>query len=244
MKSRLTTIALASLMMTSAHAGISVGVFGGSDSAEQAVVVNNLINQGAFDSVVGLNGSETAQDLAIYNVVLLYSNYAQGFAGFGDQLADYLDAGGRMVAATFLPQTLSPEFSQSYGRLQSGGYLPWTSYQSNYSTSTLGSYDASTGIFDGVNTLTGYYRDIVTTGPDTNVLGYWADGAPLVAVNQKGVVGVFLFPNDSYGLVSGDYNRLFANTLTYAAAVPEPNAIALLLAGLGAVGIAARRRAA
>ncbi len=42
--------------------------------------------------------------------------------------------------------------------------------------------------------------------------GTWSDGEPLLATKGN-VVGINLFPDGSWGNVSGDYQPLFANAL-------------------------------
>lgn len=232
--------AVAAFCVTSAYAApVSVGVFGGSDGPYTNTVVDNLSNLGVFSSVTALTGNETVSELGAYSSILVYNNSAADYSSFGSTLADYVDAGGGLVAATFLYQTMGSGFN--YGRLETGGYLPFASYSSNYTTSTLGNYDASDPIMQGVTQLSGYYRDVVTLSSDARLVASWADGAPLVAVDSSRVIGVFLFPNNYYGDVSGDYNQLFANALTVAA-VPEPETYAMMIAGLAIMGTLARRK--
>lgn len=245
--SAIITIALSTIPVTANAA--SVGVFGGSDGANTSNVVSDLSALGLFSSVTQLTGAESAATLSAYDAILLYSNSATGYPSFGDALADYKDAGGGLVAATFLYQTLDPSFGQSYGRLQSDGYLPYNSFIGNYSSDTLGTYNAAHPIMSGplgISAIGGYYRDLVTLSADATLVASWADGYPLVAVDGTGVVGVFLFPNDFYGYLSGDYMNLFGNALYYAAnatpIVPEPSTVLLLGAGLVGLGLWGRKR--
>jgi len=177
--------------------------------------------------------------LANYDVVLASANYSPYFNG--DQLADYIDAGGKVVSATFVGQ------HNIGGRFENeGGYDPLAGNDIHaYASVSLGVYNASHPIMQGVSALSSsqYNGDYTAVASGATLVASWNNGKPLVAVNAaKNVVGVTLFPDVSYfGHASGDYRPLFANSLSYAVnPVPEPASIAAL--GLGVAALVGKRR--
>jgi VCBS repeat-containing protein len=193
--------------------GGAIAVYPSTDASQAFNVVNDLQSLGVFESVVLLNGQESLTTLSSYDAILVYQNSTASFPEFGNTLAAYVDGGGGLVATTFLWQF--PEAS-NHGAL-SNGYLPFENYFGNYSFSTLGTYDANSPIMQGVTSLTGHYRDLVSLSSDATLVASWADGFPLVAIDSSGVVGIALFPNDAFGNLSGDYLTLFGNALSFVA---------------------------
>jgi len=180
----------------------------------------------------------TLSDLLGYQSVLVWTNHVPLSAvGLGDTLADYVDAGGGVVMATF----------DWYGGFAVGGriagtdYSPFTGQGSYYSTAYLGSYNAAHPLMAGVSVVEGYHRDIVELNPGAELVARWTDGGEFVATNHGGkVVGITLYPGEysSYGL-SGDYPRLFANSLNYTAnpCVPEPSGLLAMISGVAGLGL-------
>ncbi len=198
-----------------------IAVFGASDGTGGAgFVADDLLALGIFDSVSVLNGSENLAMLNQYDAVLAYQNGYSSSTYMGNLLADYVDGGGGVVAATFIWQNEANYYGGDWGRLESDGYLPFENYQGNYSYVSLGSYDASHAIMDSAFTITsvgGYYHDVVDLTSDAQLVASWNTGSPFVAVDGSGVVGISLFPNDYYGQLSGQYMELFGNALGYVA---------------------------
>ena len=80
-------------------------------------------------------------DLTPYDVVICFSDYYWGDPNaMGDVLADYVDAGGKIIMATFC---WYPGDTIVGGRFLADGYAPLNSqdYDNHFSTSTLGTYD-------------------------------------------------------------------------------------------------------
>ncbi len=203
----------------------NIAVFGGTDGTSSVSgsgnVANDLRALGVFGSVSTLTGSESLSTLLQYDAILAYTNWYGSFSTFGGQMADYVDSGGDLVVSTFAYQ--GQPGGSDWGRLETGGYLPFVNYFGNYANSTLGAYNASHPIMSGplaIGSIGGFYRDFVGLSGDAQLVASWADGRPLVAVDGgSGVVGVTLFPNDYYGTLSGSYMQLFGNALRYAADV-------------------------
>jgi hypothetical protein len=119
--------------------GGEIAIFGFADDGTETQVLQEPQGLGRFTSIKLLDGTESLAALTSYSAILVYQNHGGYFPQFGNTLADYVDAGGHLVAATFLWQ------GGDHGRLDQG-YLPFDSYFGNYSTSTLGSFDIGSPI--------------------------------------------------------------------------------------------------
>ena len=91
-------------------------------------------------------------------------------------LADYQDASGIVVALNF--NWFGAPFGLA-GRWMTGGYTP---YEDNapilFSQGTLGSFDPTHPLMQGVTTLNAFFRHVVTATAGTTVVANWNDGPP------------------------------------------------------------------
>ncbi|MBD2388084.1 PEP-CTERM sorting domain-containing protein [Cylindrospermum sp. FACHB-282] len=229
-----------SLLMVQKQAdAATIGVFGSTDGTStvngSGYVANQLANLGLFDAVKVLNGNENAATLARYDAILFYTNGGADLSYFGNKLADYVDAGGKLVVSTFAYQT---SYFHNLGRLVTDGYLPFQNYQGNYYNVTLGRFNPNHPIMQGplsIKSVGGYYHDKVDLTLDAELVASWSDGSPFIAVDRGSkVVGITLFPKNFSPIISGasgDYNNVFGNALYFAAnqsnapTVPEPSTI-------------------
>lgn len=233
------------------QAGVLVwgsGSFGGA-----ANVGSWIQSVGGFDTVDTVDtidsGTLDFEQLDAYESVLYFSNDSTGGnEARGDALADFADTGKRLVLATF--SWANQSGNTLAGRLIDDLLSPYKFVGSSlYSTATMAANDGS-DFFDGVNTLSGYFRDNVEVVAGATSLASWSDGVSLLA-RKNNVVGVNLFPDDNFGTVSGDYRNLFVNALIAdgeadghnggEATVPAPATLALL--GLGLLVLRLRRTA-
>jgi hypothetical protein len=207
----------------------------GNSGGDTAGVASWLQASGEFDSVTGIDQTNMSlADLLDYERVLFFTNSSGGSdPANGDVLADYADTGRRLVIAGF--SWADQGGNTLGGRLIDDGLSPFESVGGSlYSNATLDTMDESF-FFTGVDSVTGYFRDNVALTSHATLHGTWSDGVPAVA--EKGnVAGINLFPDDSYGSVSGDHRQLFTNAL----AVPAPASTALFV--LGGLFAASRRR--
>lgn len=192
---------------------VLVWATGNSGGATQGVA-DYLMASGHFGSVTAKDQDATIplNELLTYDAVLYFSNSSdnQDPDGIGNVLADYADEGRCLVICVFAwadqgGNTLG-------GRIINEQISPFVlEGGSLYTNVTMADNDGSI-FFENVNTLAGFYHDNVRLTPDAVKHGTWSDGEPLVA-SKANVVGVNLFPDDSWGQIGGDFKPLFANAL-------------------------------
>ena len=206
----------------------SPGDFGPWMADVQAKIAATGRISGNIDMFDTSSGTPTAALLAGYGAVLTFTDAVyQDATLMGNRLADYVDAGGGVVQATFSWHTLLP----LAGRWQSGGYSPLT-----YAGQAL-----QTELFIGtrhlpwhpvlrdVNTFSGgpsSFHNTVVLAAGATTIADWTNGAPLV-VEMGGfarkIIGLNFYPPSSdargdFWRSSTDGDLLLANALAYVAA--------------------------
>lgn len=250
---RLAGLAAALLLAGAAHAGPVKSLFLGADNNLSAVMSNLIGGDSRFDlahsgTFSAQSGTPTLDYLKQFDSVLYWTNYYPSNGTLlGNLLADYVDAGGHVVRATFVGQEVP-----NAGRIASSGYAPFSFGRSDaYSSACLGSYDASSALMAGVTSLcASYYRGDwnPTLAAGAQLVASWNDGRPFVGINAaQNVIDISLFPNVAgYSHATGNYQQLFANALAFDAgssSVPEPGSLALIGVALAGASLLRRRKA-
>ncbi|TVQ59473.1 MAG: PEP-CTERM sorting domain-containing protein [Phycisphaerales bacterium] len=215
---------------------------------------DKLMGTGLFNSVTIINANTTTPtlaDLQQFHAVLTWSNfdYANPIA-LGNVFADYVDAGGGVVVATFANSSTGANRFLS-GRWITDGYEIIPSQSGNITgTATLGNVLLpGHPIMDGVGSFNGGTSSF---RPNTTALtahgikvAEWSDGRTLVATSSlfPNRADLGMYPVSADALASGwvtstDGALLMANALLYT--IPTPGAAALL--AIGALAGARRRR--
>jgi hypothetical protein len=252
-------LGLAAVALASADP-IKVAILGSPNggAAWNADVQSKLLATGDFSAVDVYDISTTTPTLAqleSYSAVLVYSDGA-GYADattLGNNLADYVDAGGGVVTAVFADASIP--FG---GRFATDDY--WAIEPAGQSSGTdlqLGTiHQPGSPLLAGVTSFDGgsssYYGTGALQASATDVAD-WSNGAPLIAERTIGGtarVDLNFFPPSSdvrsdFWTSSTDGALLMANALDYTAgvtAVPEPSAIALFGTCLLFTALAIRKR--
>ncbi|MYM67717.1 PEPxxWA-CTERM sorting domain-containing protein [Pseudoduganella sp. FT55W] len=209
-------------------------------STMAGAVETNLTNQyqitSAADAVVG----ETNQYVFTYTVKNLGQGYAGTHTGL-DGLTIYVPD-----SATFLGATVPDAF---VGQNHAPGYWS-TGFSTTGLDLSLGNGDTSENMaaVAGYKTFTfwGQYTESVyqlgSTATFTITLGNVSVGQNAVGISSYyggyGVPSGQSYVNNQYG----NYTTFTTTATSAIAAVPEPETYAMMLAGLGMVGLIARRR--
>ncbi len=197
-----------------ATAGIDVLVL--ASSSDPSVLRSALASYpdiATADFFDGSAATPTLTQLAGYDAVAVLSNDPfQDPTATGDVLADYADTGGAVVQAE---STFATDLGLGLGgRFASEGYSPFVSgpLLLDFFPWSLGAYAVGHPLMEGVFALSDYLIVDVSLRPDTEWVADWNDGTPLVAVSDKGIVGINLYAMDD-GLYDGDVALLFRNAL-------------------------------
>jgi hypothetical protein len=167
---------------------------------------------GVVDYLDARAATPSAALLATYDCIATWVNNSYNDKNLmGDQLADRVDAGGRVilgVAVDFVSVNLG-------GRIMTPDYNPITS-PLNADHFAAGNYagDGVTGLFAGVASLSIPYRDFVIGQGNGIVDGHYTDGEVMAAYRPDGRVIFLNGTGDGSYIPAGDWARLFANACT------------------------------
>jgi hypothetical protein len=140
-------------------------------------------------TVTGFDAREatpSVSELMPYDAVITWTNNTyQDPSAMGNNLADYVDAGGAVIVATFAHTT----GWALEGRIMTGTYATVVPGANERGNSNLGWHNAGHQIMDGVSTaLRGYFRSVVTRAPGADSVANWDDGRPCVTVSANAKV--------------------------------------------------------
>jgi hypothetical protein len=178
-------------------------------------------------TVMDFGATPSLATLKQYDAVLNFTNFRPSDpTGLGNALADYVDAGGGLVMATY-------SFSSSWlvsGRITSPGYSPFqvlppgNGFKGSQQFHQLTGFSPTNPIFAGISGNPSYWTNSnytnPTVDPGATVLAKDTNGNNVVAINSKNnIVDISIFPGflTLQGLTTdaGIY-RLFANALIFA----------------------------
>ena len=221
---------------------LKIAIYAAAPNTYAFDVRNKLLGTGSFAAVDLFNVSGFAQSgfpasptptlaqLQQYNAVLVFSDngFSNGVA-LGNVFADYMDAGGGVVAATFAFYNCSNCLGIE-GRILSANYLPFTrGTQSQGVPLTLVADQPLHPILAGVASFNGgtssYHNNPISTTAGSTLVAHWSNGQPLVATKHPTsgrIVGLNFYPpstgaRSDFWSANTDGARLMANALNWAA---------------------------
>jgi len=180
--------------------GQNVAVMGSPGNSDWLDDVQTMISScGNFDSVDAINlslsgSTPSVAALSAYDAVLVFSDAAfYDPIEFGDNLADYVDAGGRVVLAAFANASV-----EIVGRFATDEYwviLP--DDQENSFNLSLGTINNPTSpLVSGVNSFSGgssSFHGIGSLHPDAVSVADYTNGRPLIATRMINGVPRLIF---------------------------------------------------
>jgi uncharacterized repeat protein (TIGR01451 family) len=166
---------------------------------------------GSVDLYDARSATPTLLELQAYDVVVTWSNYLYSDpTGIGNVLADYVDAGGRVIDMMF---ALDPNYGYQ-GRFLNENYTAIKGASTSYLIQCLGINTASNPVMNGVTNVCDYYRLTGTQlTPGSAALAFWEDGEIFVGVKHR-VVTIAAYPGYSY-LWTGQLDLVIHNAILW-----------------------------
>jgi subtilisin family serine protease len=198
---------------------VTPDVVGGGDIS---LLLNTLaafpdLNVTVWDASVGTPG---VADMMAYDVVfvgndILWTSSAIDKTALSDTLADYIDAGGKVLAGSFVWSF--DDWGLGGGRFITEDYSPYEmATQDFWDPIGLGAYDAGHPIMTGIVTATeGYNHQDPALSPSGTWVASWQDSENYVAVSPSAVgLNQLHFHQAAFG---GQTGELLHNALLYLA---------------------------
>jgi uncharacterized repeat protein (TIGR01451 family) len=163
-----------------------------------------------FDARVAV---PTLGDLLAYDTVVVISN--ESFAdpaATGDVLADYVDSNGTVVQT--VPTFFDP-FGNGWGlagRWVTDGYSPFIGTGDWFADASLGSFDASHPIMQGVDAATDFFRQVVDLAPGANLVASWTDDEFVATKGRVVALNTFIADGSVW---TGDIDLIVHNSIVW-----------------------------
>jgi len=171
------------------------------------------------DEFKGCEGTPTAAFLEGYDLVVSQSDseYESNIA-YGNVLADYVDSGGVVVQYAYDNWDGGEISNGPTGRFASGGYEPFIPGPNPNSLTTLGTFDATSPLMQGVAKLEAQFNTDPALAPGATLVAKWADGRNAIAYKGR-VVSISAYTGDNGPKEpedwSGDFGRLTVNAVRW-----------------------------
>jgi hypothetical protein len=176
-----------------------------------------------------LNTAPTLGYLRQFDVILLFANglFNQSTT-LGNRIAEYVQAGGNVITATFYWQNRSDSSLEATGWGALEGIDPFSSGTGQTYQAALLNATATVAhpLTSGVNVLTSTgFRGAVTAKAGTTVVAQWNDGSPLIGYRilpwGSRMVAISLFPASGVA-ATGDVVTLWRNAVSWAGQAGGP----------------------
>jgi hypothetical protein len=168
----------------------------------------------AVDYFDASSGTPTLAQLQPYNIVVPFSNnpYSDPVA-MGNVLADYADGGGVVVGLNF--DWYGPPFGLA-GRWITGGYTPFNSGPTHFTTSCLGTYTMSHPLMQGIpaGSLCAFFRHTLTLSAGAVSVASYQDNEQLCAYktnNGHTGVGINAYLGSNPENFTGPFGHVIVN---------------------------------
>jgi uncharacterized repeat protein (TIGR01451 family) len=183
------------------------------DVTQIQTILESFPELGAIDYFDARVAVPTVGDLMAYDTVVVISN--ESFAdpaATGDVLADYVDSNGTVVQT--VPTFFDP-FGNGWGlagRWVTDGYSPLIGTGDWFADASLGSFDASHPIMQGVDAATDFFRQIVDLAPGANLVASWTDDEFVATKGRVVALNTFISDGNAW---TGDIDLIVYNSIVW-----------------------------